>query len=270
MKYISFNTSKNGVELEKGEDALAVRQIGKHSLLIIMSDGASTGVFSHDWAHHITSSFDSAWMRSVNDFTFGMGEIRKSFKPVIERPTALRKFLMEGSYATIFAARIAFEKKLFRQNAYHITTFSIGDITTFVFSPDGTLEYSYPNKKSGDYNNVPALFRSSAKLQEKSPVSVMTEDYSTPASNTLVFATDAMSEYIFELIEADGKDAGQVKNPEMNGNDTAESHNPRINDLISKIKNCPGQQQFTELIDACRGTGKMKNDDVTILMIIGE
>ena len=106
MKYLTFSTPKAGVEDARNEDAQVVRALGEDDLMVVVSDGASAGVFSRDWSRHLATGIDSAWLESEEVFLKGLTSLRDSFQPEITRPTAQRKFLMEGSYATVMAVLI--------------------------------------------------------------------------------------------------------------------------------------------------------------------
>ena len=151
--------AKRGEDLKKSEDSMEVKHIDSNTLLTVLSDGASTGVFSRAWSEHITSSMDSAWLESEEHLARGLDEIRKTFKPEITRPTALRKFLLEGSYATLYAAMIKKTGNFFIKNKFQIQSYCIGDVVLFFFTPEGELEYSFFYDSHESFNNSPDLFR---------------------------------------------------------------------------------------------------------------
>jgi hypothetical protein len=244
MKTICFEMAKRGEDLIKSEDSIEVKQIGPDSLMVVLSDGASTGVFSSAWSNHITSSMDSAWLSSEGNFTNGLAEIRRTFKPDIKRPTALRKFLLEGSYATLYAAMIKKTGNFFIKNKFEIQSYCIGDVTLFIFNPDGELEYSFYYNSNENFNNSPDLFRSNEKLQKRSPFIIHSDTYMTSQKNTIVFATDALSEFIFKrLVVKKGFD------------------------VVSEILECLNNEDFYKLMTYYRDSCNMKNDDIAICVI---
>jgi len=240
LEYHLYETPKSGLEDDKNEDSVFIRTLSRSNLMITMSDGASTGVFSRKWSDHICKSIDSAWLTSPEDFEYGIEKIRETFKPNLTRPTAKRKFLLEGSYATVMSLLI--QKPSWWFGDIKIKLISIGDISIFVFNKDGELEYSFPQKKSEDFGNVPDLIRSSKRLQEKTPYEIKQDNYSTSNSNVIAIMSDAISEFIFSNTE--------------NGLD-----------IIKRIAICKTNDQFRRLVDHYRSKCGMKNDDVSVLLL---
>ena len=244
MKYRYFETPKAGLADEENEDSLYVRPIKDSSLMVNVSDGASTGVFSRQWSRHITSSFDSAWLDSSEAFALGLQSMRESFKPDIKRPTALRKFLLEGSYATLSSVLIHSSRWWFGK--INLTHYAVGDVCIFVFTDEGELEYSFPQKRKADFTNVPDLIRTSEKLQAKSPITIKSGGYSTSRNALIAVVTDALSEHLFEYNETVDK---------------------RPRDLIRRILRCKDNEDFRALMDSCRKHEGMKNDDASICFV---
>lgn len=243
MDTTCYETAKAGLDANKSEDSILVKKIDNSSMMIVMSDGASTGVFSRAWSTHITGNFDTAWLKSREDFSYGLEVIRKSFKPDITRPTALRKFLMEGSYATVFALLAEKKFSLFGSKM-KLTFYCVGDVTIFVFSEDGGLLYSFPFTKQEEFNNVPNLVRSNEKLQEKTPLNILSDTYISEGKNLVVIATDAMSEFIFHKMNS-----------------------KRGYRVIEDIMDCKNQDEFLQLVTRYRKDENMKNDDVAVCIL---
>lgn len=244
MKTICFEATKSGLDVTGSEDSHLVKRIDKKTLMVVVSDGASTGVFSRAWSHHLTGSFDTAWVKSEKDFLYGLEVMRGTFKPDMKRPTALRKFLMEGSYATLFTLMIESSGGLFTGGRLTLSSYSVGDITLFSFTPRGELEFSYPWERHTDFTNSPDLVRSSEKHQAQSPFKLRIRTHTTSAKNTIVVATDALSEFILRnMIEKKG------------------------HEIIRSILACPGPEEFRALIERYRTEKGMKNDDVTVCIV---
>jgi len=242
----SFETAKAGVEEKNNEDSFRIRQINMEKTMVLMSDGASTGVFSKEWSDHITNNIDSSWLKSVDDLEYGLNTLRESFKPNITRQTALRKFLMEGSYATLLALLIEEDTGWF-SSKLDLTLYSIGDVCVFVFSEDGSLEFSFPYTRYEDFNNVPDLIRTSEKLQKKTPYVIKPSSFKTSAKSLIVVASDAISEYLFQA-----KDEGKLLSS--------------IEDIVA----CENNENFKKLMDIYRQEMNMKNDDVTVCVLTKE
>jgi hypothetical protein len=240
LKYLVYETPKSGLEDAQNEDAISIKKLSKGTLMVTLSDGASTGVFSRKWSEHITNSIDSAWLNSPDDFEFGLEKIRESFKPEITRPTAKRKFLLEGSFATVMSANI--QKPYWWFSDIKIKCVSIGDICIFCFDYNGNLEHSFPQKKAEDFNNIPDLFRSSSRLQEKTPFAINYEKISVSNSSLIAVMSDAIGEFVFRYL----------------------NHGL---DILKRIAQCKNNEQFTRLVEYYRKKCEMKNDDVTVCLL---
>ena len=242
MQYKLFECSKHGESLENNEDSLFVKKLNDSSLLVNVSDGASTGVFSREWSKHLTSNLDSAWLESKDSFLFGLDTLRESFKPEISRNSALRKFLLQGSFATLMSIRISESGFIFPELL--LDSYAIGDVCLFIYDSQGNSEFVFPYQTAGDFNNVPDLIRSSKKLQLDTPVTLHQKKISFDNKNLLVIATDALSEFLYKKI------------------DSGDSF-----EFIQKILQCNNQADFEKLINLFRFEFGMKNDDVAICFI---
>lgn len=240
MRSLTFTTPKAGLEDDHNEDSFHVRVLNERELLLVVSDGASTGVFSRDWSRHLARGIDSAWLESSETFLAGLDSLRASFKPEITRPTAQRKFLMEGSYATVLAVHV--RQPRWWLGRLRLRNYCIGDVTIFVFHESGEMLYSFPQKVREDFDNTPELFRSSAKLQEKTPFNLLEDEVSAPRSALIAVLSDAIGEFVFRMPE--------------------EERLP----LLKKIALCEDNEAFRRMADGLRERG-MKNDDVTVSLV---
>ena len=151
---------------------------------------------------------------------------------------------MEGSYATLYAAMIKKRGNFFIKNKFEINSYCIGDVSLFVFTPEGELEYSFYYTDHENFDNSPELFRSNEKLQKKTPFTIHSDIYITSRKNTIVFATDALSEFIFKrLVVKKGLD------------------------VILEIMECQSNEDFFKLMEYYRDSCNMKNDDIAICII---
>ncbi len=243
MELLCYETPKAGIDDFKNEDSIFIRHLNQDSLMVLVSDGASTGVFSKEWSDHITHNFDTSWLKSIKDFEFGLTAIRESFKPNITRQTALRKFLKEGSYATLLAVQIDKDNSWFRSN-FSLTSYSVGDVCIFIFNEEGILEHTFPYQKLADFNNIPYLIRTSDRLQEKTPYEVKIDHYTTSQDNLIVVASDALSEYFFQA-----------------------SARNEVFKTIKEIIDCQDNDEFKDFITILRKECDMKNDDVSVCFV---
>ena len=242
--YKTFEAAKSGVEEYRNEDSIQIKTIASNALMIAMSDGASTGVFSKEWSDHITGGIDSAWLQSPATLERGLQFLRESFQPDVSRPTALRKFLMEGSYATLLIALIQRSRWWFGRLV--LTLFGIGDVSLFIFTPEGELEYVFPPTVRDGFGNTPEMIRSSERLQNDSPYTIHHELHRTRPENLIVIASDALAEHINGLPPAAGLR------------------------LARQIGRCTDDAEFRLLVQKLRETRGMKNDDVTVCLITAQ
>ncbi len=243
MKTRIYTTPKAGLEDFQNEDAVAADPIGPDALLVRVADGASTGVFSREWSEHLCRNFEAGWVQSAQNFENGLENLRESFKPDITRPSALRKFLMEGSYATFLTALVQ-KTDATANAALQLTLFAVGDVSLFVFNRAGEPMFTFPYKAMQDFNNVPNLIRSKAALQAKTPYKIAQAEIRTASDDLIVMATDALSEYLFKTIPSG-------KHP---------------NKLL-KMLQCKDDIAFKEVIDTFRNADGMKNDDVAVCFL---
>ena len=243
MKTRIYTTPKAGLEDFQNEDAAAIDNIGDDALWVRVSDGASTGVFSREWSQHLCHNFEAGWVQSEQHFENGLNTLRESFKPDITRPSALRKFLMEGSYATLLTAFVQ-KNDAAANAALQLTLFAVGDVSLFVFNRAGEPKFTFPYKQTQDFNNVPNLIRSKAALQAKTPYKIAQAEILTAPDDLIVIATDALSEYLFKTMSAG-------KHPTK----------------LLKMLQCKDDIAFKEVIDAFRNADGMKNDDVAVCFL---
>ncbi|MES0489662.1 MAG: hypothetical protein ABUK01_06710 [Leptospirales bacterium] len=244
MEYQLFETPKSGLPDDKNEDSVLVKKISSNQALITMSDGASTGVFSRNWSDHITGFFDTAFLDSSEDFLNGLQSLRTSFQPEITRPSAQRKFLLEGSYATVLASFVEKVTGLF-SSRFKINNYAVGDVCLFIFNKTGELKQLFPYKESADFGNIPDLVRSSEKHQAKTPFSLRHDKFTASLDDTIVYATDAFAEFLLKQDE----------------------EHKLGHKILERVRMCKNNQQFRRLMDYYRTKGGMHNDDVTICIL---
>lgn len=244
MKTRIYTTPKAGLENSQNEDAAAVDVVEPDALWIRVADGASTGVFSREWSRHLCRDFAFRPIRCEDDFEQRLDTLREAFQPEITRPSALRKFLTEGCYATLLTAWVRKTQEK-TGGELQLTLFAIGDVCLFRFDPAGALQFAFPHNQAKNFNNVPHLIRSKAALQAKTPYQIAQAEISAYPDDLIAIATDALSEYLFETI-ANGK---------------------HRSDLL-KILECEDNRAFKDVIDRFRANG-MKNDDVTVCFLTG-
>ena len=237
MHYLLYETPKSGLPDDQNEDSSLIRKLSKNELLVNISDGASTGVFSRLWSDHLTHGIDSRWFTSLKDFEFGIAQLRESFKPEIKRPTALRKFLLEGSYATLLSVIIKKVGWLF--SSIEVQAYGSGDVNLIIVDDEGKFKFSFPYAKFEEFDNVPALIRSSDKLQQKTPVEFKAAKFEAKTDDLVIIASDAIAEFLF-------------------------SDKSQVLERVSQITQCKDNQEFRKLCDDYRKNHKMKNDDASI------
>lgn len=240
MQSIAFSAAKIGLPADANEDAFAIKTLSGKKMLVTVSDGASTGVFSRLWSQHIVNSVDAATLASETVFAANLGAIRGTFKPDISRPSAQRKFLLEGSYATLLAAFVEKTGWLFPK--LNLDFYSVGDVNLLVFDTAGKLKFSHPYTAANQFNNAPDLIRSSDKLQEKTPLTIRHGSYTADGDDLIVILSDALAELIFRnLTEAF--------------------------DLLKNIAACQNDADFAGLMASYNKERGMKNDDATSVCI---
>ena len=121
----------------------------------------------------------------------------------------------------------------------------VGDSCLFIFQGNQLIQ-THLLKKSTDFNNQPEYFGSRSKNNDHEPEFLDIELKYKQDSDKLYFvlATDALAEYIFKYTE-------------------------QQRDILTTLLTINSEQEFENFVKSARhnGTIKMKNDDVTLMIL---
>lgn len=248
---IIFNNyflQKNGNSPEEYEDAFAPKSEGvfdNNNFTLAISDGATESSFSCEWAKILARSFVKDPTYSSTDFKNKIDENGIRWYQIIQKRKLswhAEEKIKNGTYATFLGATINFNNGLTELNAI-----SIGDSCLFHFRNDKLLN-PFPISSSIDFNNSPFLVSSNSKnnlrafehLQILRNIVLNKGDY-------ILFASDALSNWILSCCENDLDDHKYLFQMES--------------------KQIIPDSYFEAFIQNLRDQKKIKNDDVTLLII---
>jgi hypothetical protein len=240
LKYKSHHISvqKSGNSVDENEDALWFPENpgNSKSVNLAIADGATESSFSKEWSSLLVSAY--------KDKSFDKEHLSETLKDISEEwysivnkivlPWYAQHKVETGAFATFLGLTIY--KK---ENKFEIV--AIGDCTLFQIRNE-KLVFSFPVSSSKDFGNTPNLFASNPSYQLDLETAVIYCNNLIAPKDIILLATDALAAWIFTQIEANEKPWNQLKAV-----------------LRNKI--------FEKWLDEQRKTGKMKNDDVTLLII---
>ncbi|MBI2569820.1 MAG: hypothetical protein HYV63_22685 [Candidatus Schekmanbacteria bacterium] len=246
MQVRTFQASKAGAARHENEDSVDLRRRSPGELGIVLADGASTGVFSKGWSAHLAATFGEHLDCALESFDAVLELARATFSPDLSRHTALRKFLTEGSFATLLAARVELVQDAGRggERSYALTMAAVGDACLIALDADGSCVLAFPCVSAADFGNTPNLIRSSAKLQERTPYRRQNARSPVRGTCTLLAATDAFAELVVRKVAC--RQSGE---------------------LLRRLLECEEEARFAALVAELRRDHGMKNDDVSIVLI---
>ncbi len=224
-----FSLPKEGNTPEENEDAYA---ISKDQSLIVLSDGASEGMYSKEWAQHLCHNLCAHPTLKIDPPLLSrLGQEFQSSLDQKEVPWYVENKMREtGAAATLLWIR--FHKKIIK-SWWEVG--AIGDSCAFIIQ-DSKLLWSWPLEKTEDFDTSPELVYNHSGRNGKLRVRTLPLPR---GKSTLILATDALAALIIEGIPPD-------------------------------MENSHNDEQFNAWIRGLRNTGKVKNDDSTMIIIEAE
>jgi hypothetical protein len=230
---------KRGHSDNENEDnfSLPERPGMKKVIHFAISDGATESSFSKEWSSLLVSEYN------INPF--GKNNLRETLSKLSQKwhskidekelPWYAQQKAEMGAFATFLGLKIEKERQCF-------DVIAIGDCCLFLIRGDNLL-FSFPASSLKDFSNTPNLLASNLKYQED--LNNIVHDHFSEAlcpNDILLLATDAIAAWIFKQIE-DNKKPWHI-----------------LDKALSK-------NIFEKWLDSERSGNKMKNDDVTLLII---
>lgn len=229
MKYTVthiFSVPKDGNTSEENEDAWSV---SKDQTLFVLSDGASEGVYSREWANYLCHKICELNPSEITlPLLIELGQHFKGYKEGDKIPWYVENKMQEtGSAATLLYLR--FHKKLIGQK-WEVG--GIGDTCALLFQ-NNQLKWSWPINRGEDFNTSPDLVYN---LPDKTG-DLKSQTVPIPRGKSrLILSTDAMAEAF-------------------------------VSKKVSSIPEIKNKKEFQVWIEELRKEKKIKNDDTTMMMI---
>jgi len=238
-----FATPKQGAAPDEYEDAShprAPERVRVGSYTCAVADGATESSFSRLWAQLLVEGYAAS--PSVPDFDRVVASARAEWNSQVGSrilPWYAQEKVTEGAFAALAGVHIT--DAMDGSGAASFTGDAIGD--TCVFHIRGhSLLASNPMSQSVEFTSRPFLVSTGPDFGAGE--ALCTFQGTLHSEDLLLLATDAFSSWILEEVEK------------------GECPFPLIRDLGE-----PGCVPFDQLVSDLRSSGRLKNDDVTLLRL---
>jgi hypothetical protein len=245
LRITPFWVQRGGNEKSEYEDSYNF-----YANKVAVADGASEGVFSKLWAdlltmHLVKSDLKLGDFKNIEHFKGWVRRIQDEWKrEALERcqveslPWYVKNKLRHvGAYSTL----LALEFDAYEREKLHWIALSVGDVCLFKIA-SGDLVLSFPISNSSEFTNFPPSISSKfvSTIDERN---VLFSEGVLDKGDTLILATDAFSQWFLKTYENGGKPWN----------------------LLSSVSN---NEDFVNLVNRCRESREMRNDDVTTVVIV--
>ena len=235
---VAYWTPKQGTDISDWEDGAAY---SRASGWFAVTDGASTGANSREWAYLLARSFVDAGDELVfttEGFVDWVGAVRAAFDPrAAEFPTSQAPQWVretgahQGAFATLLGGRV---------HDGRLQAMAVGDCCLFHLPAQGPPT-SFPFDDPGQFGSSPMLVSSVAHREQALADSVRHLSIQVSPGDVVFAATDAIAQWL-----------------------TRHLRQPAVWQLLVRI----GQVGLQDLCRDLRATGELTNDDVTLFRAI--
>lgn len=253
LRVRQFSLSKDGNSLDEYEDACS---FSIASCRAAIADGATESSFSGQWAqslveHFISGEEENSPIQEQLELRHWLAPIQKVWTENI--PWQSLEWYTEhkarlGAFAAFLGLQITNKDKADSKDAGKPvlgdcvwSAVACGDSCLFHVRC-GELLCAFPIRNSSEFGNSPSLLSSVSAANEQAFTKVVREHGECRMGDLFLLATDALSCWILNECET-GKSPWETMNT------------------------LSGQEEFCTLVDNLRQTHRMKNDDVTLLII---
>lgn len=253
----AWSGPKPGHDHEQNQDAYEVRlghsQAGGDSVLLAISDGASSTIYAGPWARSLVAEAQLDWP-SLDDETLttkmdAARERARAAYPADLPWYIAHKLTKEGSQATLLVASF---KRAPHTDEVLIRTVAVGDSVLIVFRHDGSVA-SIPVSDSADFGLSPRL------ISTKPQPALRFDRWagSLELGDIAVACTDAVGKWILQCVES--SNSKSIFRLLLDVFDEYEIPEPNMraagDDLFSRLSERAGPRKFAE-------------DDVTMVLLI--
>lgn len=204
-----------------------------------ISDGATEASFSKEWSDLLVSAYKDKPFDKIHlsETIKAISETWQSMATAIELPWYAEQKAENGAFATFLGLTINREESFFEVVA-------VGDCTLFQIR-NYELIFSFPASSIEDFNNTPNLIASNEKYQTDLEKNVVYHNGTIQQNDIILLATDALAAWILKQ----DKRLEKVKKK-----------------LINQFEH-QNKKTFEDWLNKERNKNRIKNDDVTLLMI---
>ncbi len=215
-----------------------------------IADGATQSFYSSIWSKLLVDYFCENPQIDKNNWQEWLKPIQEQWLEEVKAELQKAKSGNNPAWVEIqnglsfrYSATSTFIGLQFLENQAKVSI--VGDSCLFIFQGDKLIK-TYLLQKSADFNNQPEYFGSRSKHNDHEPKFLDIELKYKQHSDKLYFvlATDALAEYIFKYTE-------------------------QRRDILTTLLKINSEQEFENFVESARhnGTIKMKNDDVTLMIL---
>lgn len=247
----SFWLARAGNDAAEYEDAYAPQKDGRHSarrLRFAVADGASESMLSGRWADVLARTWCKSERASTTEVlnaamaefdearTAYLDERGRQDRPVqwFEEPGLAR-----GAFSTFLGVQFSTR----RSSSGTWTATSLGDTCLFHVRDD-ELMTSFPLKSAADFGSSPNLVPSRTDDVERVVMHMEQRDGEWRSGDLFVLATDALSAWFLQEVDAGGAPWMQIQGFSERG-----------------------QAAFAQWVSGLRTERRLRNDDVTLVRI---
>jgi Protein phosphatase 2C len=253
----AWSRPKPGRDDEENEDAYEVRlvhgQTGDDSVLLAISDGASSTVYAGSWARTLVAAAQLDWPGLDDEtLTARLNMARERFQ--LECPAdppwyIAQKLSKHGSQAALLVASF---KRAPGTDEVLVRTVAVGDCTLVVFRRDGSTT-SFPISESASFGPSPRL------ISTKPQPALQYDRWaaSLKLGDVVVACTDAVGRWVLECVEsADSESVFRLLLDALDKDKTSNAGTRTADgDLFGRLAESAGPRQPGE-------------DDVTIVLCV--
>lgn len=241
-----FALPKRGNTADEFEDAYAPLELGETIALpftCAIADGATESSYSNVWAKLLAAEFvsrggDVDAMESQMSNLRALWHERVSSRPL---PWYAEQKMKQGAFSTVLG--VAIEPGDNGKNARWYA-FAVGDSCLFHATTDGKLR-SFPVERSEQLRAWPYLVPSHPREEESLQTIGCSSHGTLEIGDKLILVTDAIAGWILRSVEEGGAPV------------------PLLNDVVRSMP------AFVAWIEELRDSGRIKNDDCTLLWVEG-
>jgi len=243
FKSITF--SKLGNSVDENEDNIlepSSSEIESHVIRFAISDGATESSFSKEWSDLLVSAYKDKHFEKglLTETVKKISESWRSITTAIELPWYAQQKAENGAFATFLGLTINLEKNSFKVVA-------VGDCALFQIRDD-KLICSFPISSIEDFHNTPNLIATNEEYQYDLENNATYQDGTILPKDIIILSTDALAAWILEHCKKGRKVWKSL-----------------VNMLF--IQNEENKDSVEKWLNKLRKAKKIKNDDVTLLII---